>query len=173
MRAAMTSVGWLQELAKSVAGGAGHTPETEEYGISSFVFRARRPFHPARMLLRQSGGSDGVLRSKGIIWVASSPQQALIWGQAGKSVRIEAVSVWLHGRVEPSQWPRNVREEYRTAPDGDRRQEVVFIGSGMDEARICERLERALVTDEEMRDCMEEWLASSGTFPLGHLVLRN
>jgi len=72
--------GWVQELTGN------HVPETLEYNISSFIFRAKCPFHPARMLLLQSSGSDGILRSKGIIWVADSPQQALIWGQAGVSV---------------------------------------------------------------------------------------
>jgi len=67
--------GWVQELTRS------HVPETLEYNISSFVFRAHRPFHPARMLLLQSSGSDGILRSKGVIWVASSPQQSLIWAR--------------------------------------------------------------------------------------------
>merc|ERR1712129_149379 len=62
--------GWLHELRGN------HVPETLEYNISSFVFKAQRPFHPARMLLLQSNGSDGILRSKGIIWVASSPQQS-------------------------------------------------------------------------------------------------
>lgn len=159
--------GWVQELTGN------HVPETEEYGISSFVFRAQRPFHQARMMLLQSSGSDGILRSKGIIWVASAPYQALIWGQAGVSVRIEAGSRWLHGRVDPSKWPSSVREEYKSAPNGDRRQEVVFIGSDMDEAAIRARLEQAFVTDEEMREGEAEWKASTQVFPLGHLILRN
>uniref|UniRef100_A0A7S4R9N7 CobW C-terminal domain-containing protein n=1 Tax=Alexandrium monilatum TaxID=311494 RepID=A0A7S4R9N7_9DINO len=159
--------GWVQELTGN------HVPETEEYGISSFVFRAQRPFHPARMLLLQSSGSDGILRSKGVVWVASSPRQALIWGQAGSSVRIEAGSRWLHGAVDPAEWPPSVREEYKSAPCGDRRQEVVFIGSGMDEAAIRARLERAFATDEEMREGAEEWSSSAQVFPLGHLILRN
>merc|ERR1712050_805383 len=125
--------GWVQELTGS------HVPETLEHNISSFVFKARRPFHPARMLLLQSSGSDGILRSKGIIWVASSPHQALIWGQAGSSVKIEAGSQWLHESMNKSEWPPTIQD--------NRRQEVVFIGTGMDEAAIRKRLEMAFVTD--------------------------
>merc|ERR1712151_882096 len=106
------------------------------------------------MLLLQSSGSDGILRSKGIIWVASSPAQALIWGQAGKSVRIEAGSLWLHGSVDVAKWPPGIPQEYKSAPCGDRRQEVVFIGSNMNEADIRERLEKAFATDEELQSSM-------------------
>eukprot|EP00418_Pyrodinium_bahamense_P076790 CAMPEP_0179064320 /NCGR_PEP_ID=MMETSP0796-20121207/27889_1 /TAXON_ID=73915 /ORGANISM="Pyrodinium bahamense, Strain pbaha01" /LENGTH=419 /DNA_ID=CAMNT_0020761267 /DNA_START=65 /DNA_END=1324 /DNA_ORIENTATION=+ len=159
--------GWVQELTGN------HVPETLEYNISSFVFRAQRPFHPARMLLLQSNGSDGILRSKGIVWVASSPQQALIWGQAGASVRIEAGSLWLHGRVDAAQWPPHIPDEYKSAPYGDRRQEVVFIGRGMNKAAIRARLENAFATDEELHSNMQEWMSSAQTFPLGHLILRN
>mmetsp|Transcript_72425 Transcript_72425/g.169624 ORF Transcript_72425/g.169624 Transcript_72425/m.169624 type:complete len:413 (-) Transcript_72425:167-1405(-) len=151
--------GWVQELTGN------HVPETEEYNIRSFVFKAKKPFHPARMLLLQSNGSDGILRSKGIIWIASSPHQALIWGQAGASVRIEAGSLWLHESTNRSQWPPVIQD--------NRRQEVVFIGTGMDEAAIRERLEQAFVTDEEMRAHGREWHEGAQDFPLGHLILRN
>ena len=140
----------------------------EEFGISSFIFRSDRPFHPARMLLLQSTGSDGILRSKGTVWVASSPQQSLVWGQAGVSVRIEAGPLWLHGRVEPSQWPEGL-ERYKSCPAGDRRQEVVFIGRKLKENEIRERLQEAFLTEEELK---MEWPAGQ-TFPLGHLILRN
>mmetsp|Transcript_103550 Transcript_103550/g.194908 ORF Transcript_103550/g.194908 Transcript_103550/m.194908 type:complete len:572 (+) Transcript_103550:81-1796(+) len=158
--------GWVQELTGS------HVPESLEYNISSFVFRAQRPFHPARMLLLQSSGSDGILRSKGIIWVVNSPQQSLIWGQAGKSVRIEAGSVWLHGSQDISKWPPRARELYEGVPCGDKRQEVVFIGRHMNEADIRERLERAFVTDEELSST-PEWTSAPETFPFGQLILRN
>lgn len=150
---------WVQELTGN------HVPETLEYNISSFIFRAKHPFHPARMLLLQSSGSDGILRSKGIIWVADSPQQALIWGQAGVSVRIEAGSLWLHESADRSQWPPTIRDR--------RRQEVVFIGIGMNEAAIRERLEKAFVTDEEQKSSMREWHYCAQTFPLGHLILQS
>mmetsp|Transcript_115377 Transcript_115377/g.230043 ORF Transcript_115377/g.230043 Transcript_115377/m.230043 type:complete len:458 (-) Transcript_115377:387-1760(-) len=151
--------GWIQELTGS------HVPETLEYNISSFIFRAKRPFHPARLCLLQSSGSDGVLRSKGIIWVADSPQQALIWGQSGVSVRIEAGNLWVHESADFSTWPATIRDR--------RRQEVVFIGIGMNEAAIRERLEKAFVTNEENKSSMREWHYGAQTFPLGHLILRS
>jgi len=97
----------------------------------------------------------------------------LIWGQAGVSVRIEAGSLWLHGSVDVSEWPPDVREKYVDAPCGDRRQEVVFIGRNMDEAAIRERLEQAFVTEEEFQSSMQEWMSSKTTFPFGQLILRN
>eukprot|EP00421_Protoceratium_reticulatum_P012096 CAMPEP_0168401172 /NCGR_PEP_ID=MMETSP0228-20121227/22971_1 /TAXON_ID=133427 /ORGANISM="Protoceratium reticulatum, Strain CCCM 535 (=CCMP 1889)" /LENGTH=565 /DNA_ID=CAMNT_0008414725 /DNA_START=59 /DNA_END=1756 /DNA_ORIENTATION=+ len=159
--------GWVAELSGQ------HVPETLEYNISSFVFRAQRPFHPERMLLLQSSGSDGILRSKGIIWIGSSPQQAIIWGQAGRSVRIEAGDLWLHGTKDVSEWRPDIREKYGNSPCGDRRQEVVFIGRNMNEASIRERLEEAFVTDEELQRCTPEWNSSAQTYPLGQLIVRN
>jgi G3E family GTPase len=151
--------GWVQELTGN------HVPETLEYNISSFIFRAKRPFHPQRLLLLQSDGSDGILRSKGMIWVADSPEQALVWGQAGVSVRIEAGPLWVHQSMDVSQWPPIIRDR--------RRQEVVFIGIGMDEVAIRQRLEKAFVTDEENKSNMREWHYCSQTFPLGHLIQRH
>jgi len=94
-------------------------------------------------------------------------------GQAGMSVRIEAGSLWLHGSVDSSKWPPSAREKYESAPYGERRQEVVFIGRNMNEADIREHLEEAFVTDEELQSSMPEWTSSSQTFPLGRLILRN
>jgi len=143
--------GWFQELQGN------HVPETAECDISSFVFRAQRPFHPKRLDRLLSAGFDGVLRSKGTLWVAGLHASGLTWSQAGTAMRIENGSAWLHGSMDLASWPADTPQEYRSAPYGDRRQELVFIGSNLNEARIRERLERALVTDAEFQGGKEEW----------------
>ncbi len=80
---ASQSAGWIQELNKDT-----HTPETEEYGISSFVFRNKRPFHPERFWnYLANDWHSTIIRSKGLFWLASRPDMALSWGQAGGSLR--------------------------------------------------------------------------------------
>ncbi|MCL4149576.1 UNVERIFIED_CONTAM: hypothetical protein GTU68_057915 [Idotea baltica] len=91
---AESSAGWIQELENN-SKGIKHTPETEEYGINSFVFSDRRPFHPERFW--KYIGEDwhaGIIRSKGLFWIASRPDSALNWSQAGGSVRAESAGVW-------------------------------------------------------------------------------
>jgi len=143
--------GWYQELQGH------HVPETLEYNISSFVFRAQRPFHPMRLDRLLSSGFDGVIRSKGVIWVASYHAYGLTWGQAGTSMNIENGSLWLHGSEHPSRWPVDTPQEFRSSPYGDRRQELVFIGRNLNEAKVRQRLERALVTDAEFELGKDEW----------------
>eukprot|EP00747_Dinoflagellata_sp_TGD_P149629 gnl/TRDRNA2_/TRDRNA2_177037_c4_seq1.p1 gnl/TRDRNA2_/TRDRNA2_177037_c4~~gnl/TRDRNA2_/TRDRNA2_177037_c4_seq1.p1 ORF type:complete len:414 (-),score=81.91 gnl/TRDRNA2_/TRDRNA2_177037_c4_seq1:161-1402(-) len=143
--------GWFQEKAGN------HVPETQEYNISSFVFRAQRPFHPKRLDKLLSGGFDGVLRSKGVLWIAGLRNYSLLWNQAGASMRCEAGPEWLHGSVDLSEWPSDTPHEYKTAPNGDKRQELVFIGIGLNEARFRKNLNNALVTDAEFHKGPEEW----------------
>eukprot|EP00913_Durusdinium_trenchii_P025376 g23823.t1 len=119
--------GWFQELAGN------HVPETEEYQISSFVFRAQRPFHPKRLDQLFSEGFDGVLRSKGVLWIAGMHASALVLNSAGAAVSIENGAPWLHGSVELAEWPPDTPERYKSASYGDRRQEVVFIGRNLKE----------------------------------------
>jgi len=84
------SAGWIEELNKEE-----HTPETEEYGISSFVYRSKKPFDPKRFWhYVQHEFPHNVIRSKGMFWIASRPEQALIWGQAGGSLRADSAGVW-------------------------------------------------------------------------------
>jgi len=143
--------GWHQELLGN------HVPETLEYGISSFVFRARRPFHPRRLDKMLSMGFDGVLRSKGVLWVAGMHAFSLVWGQAGVDMNLERGPAWLHGSVDPSDWPSDTPQDDKDLPYGDRRQELVFIGRNLKEVRMRKRLERALVTDEEFQLGKEKW----------------
>lgn len=146
--------GWYQELQGN------HVPETEEYGISSLVFRTQRPFHPQRLDgLICHGLDDRIMRSKGILWVAGL-DRSLIWHQAGRTKRIEAGPYWLHGNVDLLEWPAETPPEYREALYGDMRQEVVFIGRHFDKEAFERRLEKALVTGPEFElgpDAWREW----------------
>merc|ERR1711972_389811 len=124
-------------------------PETEEYGISSFVYRAERPFHPRRLhgMLRR-GGFPGVLRSKGFMWSASDHRVIVEWSQAGITMNLKAGTEWLMTSTVLSKWPAEA-EQYKEKRYGDRRQEIVFIGAGMNEGDIRAELDRALVTEKE------------------------
>ena len=84
------SAGWMEELAKDT-----HTPETEEYGIGSFVFRSKRPFDPVRFWnYSKKNFPNTIIRSKGLFWLASRPGQALVWGQSGGSIQADSAGVW-------------------------------------------------------------------------------
>lgn len=136
---------WAQEL----YGHAGHVPETEEYGISSFVWRARRPFHPARLKAVLDGPLPGVIRAKGHFWLATRPEWVAGFSLAGALSSVSPLGRWW-AAVPPERWPEHegARAEIAAhwqAPWGDRRQELVFIGSGMDRAAITRRLEGCLV----------------------------
>ncbi len=149
--------GWLQELRGE------HTPETEEYGISSFVFRARRPFHPQRFWELIHEEWPGVLRSKGIFWLASRMEQCGIWSQAGASCRVEPGGWWWAASPEQPDDPA-FQAELATVwsePWGDRRQELVLIGQEMDEPALRARLESCLLTDDELALGPAQW----ATFP--------
>lgn len=148
------SAGWLAELNKEE-----HTPETEEYGIGSFVYRSKRPFDPVRFWKYiQDKFASTIIRSKGMFWLASRPAQALVWSQAGGSLRADSAGVWW------SSMPYQQRIRYAVFVDnqsmiesdwdadfGDRKNEIVFIGQDMDEPRIRRELEACLATDEELR----------------------
>nr|WP_299388558.1 GTP-binding protein [Allomuricauda sp.] len=147
------SAGWIEELNKEE-----HTPETEEYGISSFVFRSKRPFDPERFWqFAQHGFPNTIIRSKGLFWLASRPSQALIWGQAGGSLRADSAGVWW------SSMPFQQRTQYMAFLEnqkqiemhwdhvfGDRKNEIVFIGQDMDETLIRSQLNACLATEEEL-----------------------
>ena len=147
------SAGWIEELSKDE-----HTPETEEYGIGSFVYRSRKPFDPERFWnFVQQKFPHNIIRSKGLFWMASRPQQALVWGQAGGSVRADSAGVWwssmpFQKRMDYYAFIENQKqiESEWDATFGDRKNEIVFIGQHLDEKNIRAELDICLVTDEEL-----------------------
>lgn len=147
--------GWLQELRGT------HTPETEEYGIHSFVYRARRPFHPQRFFELVESEWPGVVRSKGYFWLASHPQLAGSWSQAGAVARHGVAGYWW-AAVPDEQWPQDpesvafIRAKWDEQV-GDARQELVLIGMDMDEAELRARLDACLLDDAEMAQGPEVW----------------
>jgi len=155
---AENSAGWIQELENRDKGIA-HTPETEEYGISSFVFRDKRPFHPDRFW--NYIGEEwhaGIIRSKGLFWIASRPNDALNWSQAGGSLRAESAGVWWASMSfkERSQYASflNNQGQIESRWDkrfGDRQNELVIIGQDLNEEIICQELEKCLCTEEEIK----------------------
>jgi G3E family GTPase len=136
---AESAPGWDEEIA------GGHTPETEEYGISSMTFRATRPFHPQRLALALEG-LRGVLRSKGFCWIASRPSIAAIWSQAGPNLVIEPAQYWSTADIGPSQ-------------------EIVFIGVRLDRDGVDRLLESALLTDAELVAGEEQWITYPDPLP--------
>jgi len=160
---AQQAAGWSQALSGH------HLPETEEYGISSFVWRARRPLHPARFLAFLESDMPGVVRSKGFFWLATRPGFAGGWQLAGTIGRHEAAGRWF-AAVDPSRWPQD--PEWRAhvkknwiEPWGDRRQEIIFIGMEMKEAAIRAEAEACLLTEEEMAGGEGAWAALPDPFP--------
>ncbi|MGD2119687.1 MAG: zinc metallochaperone GTPase ZigA [Chromatiales bacterium] len=161
---AARSPGWLAEIRGE------HTPETEEYGIGSFVYRARRPFHPARFAQALKTEWPGnVLRSKGFFWLASRPDAAGEWSQAGGIVRQGPAGIWWAAAPE-EHWPQE--PEYRARIEaefqgeyGDRRQEIVFIGQNLDPQRTRDILDECLLNDAEMAVGPAAWKSFDDPFP--------
>jgi G3E family GTPase len=161
--------GWLKELRGE------HTPETEEYGIGSFVYSARRPFHPERFyqLLHEGGWDNGtLLRSKGFFWLASRPEHAGSWSQAGGIMRHSLAGRWW-ASVPKREWPEaylaDIREQWQE-PYGDCRQELVFIGQNVDADQVRRELDACLLTDAELAGGPEVWRGYRDDFPpwFGH-----
>ncbi|PQO26787.1 GTP-binding protein [Blastopirellula marina] len=147
-------------------------PETEEYGIGSFVYRARRPFHPERIwsaLDLDNGVLNGVMRSKGFAWIASKNDYAYQWSQAGVSMQLDPVGYWWAGAPEEllpegEAFPEHVRDMFQ-GEYGDRRQELVFIGIDMNEQKICDQLDACLVTDLEFVQGPAMWTSFADPLP--------
>ncbi|MCA1373093.1 MULTISPECIES: zinc metallochaperone GTPase ZigA [unclassified Bradyrhizobium] len=155
---------WYKEL----YGFADHVPETQEYGVKNFVYRARRPFDPAKFDKFVKASWPGVIRAKGHFWLATRPQWLGEISQAGAIVRTEALGFWW-ASVPKERWPndeawRKRLGQYWDKLYGDRRQEIVFIGTGMDEAEIRGRLDACLVPDTSTMD-IAAWSALADPFP--------
>ena len=149
--------GWLQELRGE------HVPETEEYGIASSAYRARRPFHPQRFFsfIDRPWVNGKLLRSKGFFWLASKHMDAGSWSQAGGLMRHGFAGRWWRF-VPKNQWPQDEEStagimENWTAATGDCRQELVFIGQNIDFAQLTAELDDCLLTDDEMALGVEGW----------------
>lgn len=148
---AAQSSGWQKELQNK------HIPETDEYGIGSFVFREHRPLHPKRFKEYLSKNWDaGIVRSKGFFWLASRKNEALLLSQAGGSIVVERIGSWWASfpTKERNQHPSfQANEEYIMGRWdkiwGDRMNEIVFIGQDMDEQKIRKEMEYCLCTDIE------------------------
>lgn len=154
--------GWLQELR------GGHVPETEEYGIRSFVYRARRPFHPVRFKHWVESEWPGVVRSKGYFWLASHPTLAGAWSQAGAVARHSPAGYWW-AAVPKQEWPDDPEAVQRIEQKwdqqvGDARQELVLIGMDMDEARLRAEFDTCLLSDAEMAEGPEVWATWAPVF---------
>ena len=167
---AQRSAGWIKELLNE------HTPETEEYGISSFVFRARRPFHPERFWKLIQTEWPGVLRSKGFFWLATRMNWIGGWSQAGGACRYEPAGTWWC-TAPREYWPVDQESkdwilEKFVEPYGDRRQEIVLIGVGLDRPKLEALLSEALLTDEEFEAGPEVWKHYKDPFPSAHEMAR-
>lgn len=155
--------GWLQTLRGE------HQPESEEYGIRNFVYRARRPFHPQRFWHAVNHQLDGVIRSKGYFWLASRPEYAAMWSQAGAVARQGYAGRWWVS-VPRTEWPQDadslnfIAEQWQEGT-GDARQELVFIGIEMDEKSVRAALDHALLTPQEMAAGPEQWITLADPVP--------
>jgi len=161
---AQAAPGWMQEL-EGV-----HIPETEEYGISSFVYRARRPFHPSRFHRFAEGLWPGVLRAKGFFWLASRMGVVGSVSQAGVMREYGPAGTWWadatpEDRAEAMAEMDGFLDGVWEAPWGDRRQEMVFIGQEMDHEGLRSALDSALLTDEEMEAGPLGWAGLPDPFP--------
>ena len=159
---AEASAGWIKELENE------HVPETEEYGIGSFVYRRKKPFHPQRFLdFVQNSFPQSIIRSKGLFWIASRPDQALIWSTAGGSIKTDPAGVWWASMPfsERSNYASFINNQSQIESDwdidfGDRKIELVFIGQKIDVNSVTKKLDECLIDDNELNDYNE------GQFPL-------
>lgn len=138
------------------------TSETEEYGFGSFVFEARRPFHPERLYeLVRTDEFAGVVRSKGVVWLATRNDQAGEWSQVGQIFSLTPSGFWA-ASTDQEEWPED--EEFREEisemwqePWGDRRTELVLIGRRLDNQRVSALLQECLLTDAELEAGPAVW----------------
>lgn len=137
--------------AKELYGFADHVPETEEYGVASYVYRARRPFEPEKIMAALNGELPGVIRAKGHFWIATRPDWVAEFSLAGALSSVKPLGTWW-ASVPQDRWPdhesaRQYMAQHWSEPWGDRRQELVFIGAGIDWPTIKARLDGCLVPE--------------------------
>ena len=163
MEEACRNPGWLKELRGQ------HVPETEEYGISSFVYRSKKPFQLDRLCAALKGDSmRQLVRSKGVVWVATSQgwRQCVEWSHAGHRFELTYGQEWL-ATLPKEEWPQGIEEALGnkwTEKYGDRGQEVVLIGLALDKKGLERVLDECLCTDKELQDATwedEPWSESS------------
>lgn len=158
---AMQAAGWIQELESEE-----HTPETEEYGISSFVYRRRRPFHPERLHAWIEAFPEQIVRAKGFLWIASRNDIACLFSQAGYASTLEHAGRWLATLPEEERRLMFTAEPDLAAdyiePYGDRQTELVLIGQRMERIVIEAELDACLLTDDEME---YDWTTLHDTLP--------
>ena len=146
---ASLSAGWIKELEKEE-----HTPETEEYGIGSFVYRRRRPFHPERLADFMADWPEEIVRAKGLVWLATGQDLAASLSQAGPSIQFGPAGQWVASLPEEDRQAVFQEEpEVRRKWDpvwGDRLNEIVLIGMDMDRTHLEAALDHCLLTPEEM-----------------------
>lgn len=155
---------WAREL----YGFADHVPETEEYGIASFVYRARHPFEPRKIHELLSGPLPGVIRAKGHFWIATRPDWVAEFSLAGALSGVRPLGQWW-AAVPRERWPDHPQaraglRQHWAEPWGDRRQELVFIGAGMDEDKLRARLDACLLGEEWGEDA-RNWAGLDDPFP--------
>ncbi|MBX2856598.1 MAG: GTP-binding protein [Rhodobacteraceae bacterium] len=134
--------------AKELYGFADHVPETEEYGVASYVYRAQRPFVPEKIKKILNSEMPGVIRAKGHFWIATRPEWVAEFSLAGALSSVRPLGTWW-AAVPKNRWPDqdNVLEyikKHWSEPWGDRRQELVFIGAGIDWPKLKAQLDEAL-----------------------------
>lgn len=156
------SQGWLDSL-------QGHTPETEEYGISSFVFRSHLPLHPQRFSNLVHRAWPGVIRAKGLFWLATRMELAGFLSQAGVMRTTRAMGLFWSA-VPRSEWPADSDSQAEILanwqePYGDRRQEIVIIGRRMDRDALQQELEACLLTPDERKAGPAAWASYTDPFP--------
>jgi G3E family GTPase len=164
LEAAEAAPGWLATMrGEEVA-------ETEEYGIGSFVYERRRPFHPERLWARLQEGWPGVVRAKGFFWVATRQNVAGLWSQAGGMLTVRPLGTWW-AALAPEEleearelFEQSAADEWEE-PWGDRRQQLAFIGSGMYRGRIVAEIDACLLDDAEMEAGPHGWRRLADPLP--------
>ena len=163
---AQQAPGWLKEMRGE------HVPETEEYGIGSFTYEARRPFHPEKFhhFLHNTDQYGKLIRSKGYFWLASRSEFAGQWSQAGGIARYGFAGMFWKS-IPKKNWPTD--EDYLASiekqwvePFGDMRQELVFIGQGLDQAGMTQSLDECLLSEDEMLQGKAYWETLQDPFPV-------